>query len=428
MICPHVPMTNSRPETVLIITSSGGGGLIQTANAKEQEIRAQNPSARILRYDVLKDWIWLGMGKGSIFFYNQAQRLGNMFMLRACLAWQPIIDPLFWSSIFVHSLRVFCQENVDRIIDTQPMGTSALLKALRIFNRRMNKQVLLEKIVVDLPTPAATHFFRPVKQLSEKDKKYLKLVTISPMLESGQTEEQFWKEHCNISPAQVEIQVPFVRQAFHRYQKRVGPKEPISILTRCKSAEEQQLVQESYQRGPIRGVIQELTTRFEIPSDAYVITLLLGSQPANNATQRYVELFRKMAARRSGQPVVLFVFCSDHPPGKPSLLRSVAAKKEGHPANLSIIPLSFQSEETIASLFFRSDLTCTRSGGQTAMELMRVNSGETWIHSEAKDPKSKKELLRGIIGWEAGNALYLERAIGSKIVTPEEQNYEHLLP
>ncbi len=57
------------------------------------------------------------------------------------------------------------------------------------------------------------------------------------------------------------------------------------------------------------------------------------------------------------------------------------------------------------------------------MELMRVSAAEIWIHSEAKHPATKEELLRGIIGWEAGSALYLEREIGAKIVTPESVGY-----
>jgi hypothetical protein len=87
--------------------------------------------------------------------------------------------------------------------------------------------------------------------------------------------------------------------------------------------------------------------------------------------------------------------------------------------------LSFQNDETIASVFYRSDLTCTRSGGQTAMELMCVMQGEIWIHSEAiKEPGQTEaltmdQLLRGIPGWEAGNAVYLHRFRRAKIVTPE---------
>ncbi len=285
----------THPETVLIIASSGGGGLIQTANAKEQEIRAQNPAARIIRIDLLKDWIWCGLGHGAVHLYNFAQRIGNVFLLRACSAWQPIIDPLFWLPVFMNSLRLFSEENIDRVIDTQPMGTSALLKALAIFNQRSQKKILLEKVVVDLPTPAATHFFGPVKKLSPKERALLKLVTIAPMLEPDQTDEQFWQTHCNLPIEQVQVEEPYVRQAFTKYRKRTGTRSPFSVPIRCKSDEELHLVQQCYQRGPIQDTVLNHDISFAIPPEAYVITLLLGSQPANDATLRYLEIFRQRA-------------------------------------------------------------------------------------------------------------------------------------
>lgn len=57
------------------------------------------------------------------------------------------------------------------------------------------------------------------------------------------------------------------------------------------------------------------------------------------------------------------------------------------------------------------------------MELMCVSSGAMWIHSETKkegpkDPSMKK-LLSGIPGWEAENAVYLQKLKNAKIVTPE---------
>jgi hypothetical protein len=111
-----------------------------------------------------------------------------------------------------------------------------------------------------------------------------------------------------------------------------------------------------------------------------------------------------------------------------SLFQKVAdlvERAKNYPSNLSIIPFSFQLDDVIAPLFYRSNLTCTRSGGQTAMELMVVCSGEIWIHSETKKNPLKKEdptseeLLKGIPGWEAANALYLKSIKNAKIATPE---------
>src|SRR5690606_20343861 len=89
---------------------------------------------------------------------------------------------------------------------------------------------------------------------------------------------------------------------------------------------------------------------------------------------------------------------------------------KNYPKNLSIIPFSFQNEDVIAPLFYRSDINCTRSGGQTAMELICVSTGEMFIHSEAK---KGQDVLQGISGWEAASATYLQKVKGARIVTPD---------
>ena len=118
----------------------------------------------------------------------------------------------------------------------------------------------------------------------------------------------------------------------------------------------------------------------------------------------------------------LFVLCGEHKVGQDSLLRQVsqiAIRMRNYPSHFTVIPLSFQSDEFIAPLFARCDATCTKCGGQTAMELMCLSKGEMWIHSEAKDTSSFEALLKGIPGWEAGSARYLHHLYGAKVITPE---------
>ena len=50
------------------------------------------------------------------------------------------------------------------------------------------------------------------------------------------------------------------------------------------------------------------------------------------------------------------------------------------------------------------------------MELMCVSTGQVWIHSEAK---KGQDVLKGISGWEAASALYLQKLHGAKIITPD---------
>lgn len=408
---------------ILIITSSGGGGLIQAANAKEQEIRAEDPDAIVVRKDVMKDWLGV-LGWFSTASYNSAQRKGNVAALTFFCWAQCMGDYVFWPKMFFGALRTFFQEDIDDVIDTQPLSTSAILTALRIFNWKRKKNVCLKKIVVDLPTKKATHFFAPIKRLSKANRSVLKLITISPLLEEGETAEQFWQTNCRLSEKEVCYEGYYVRNAFRKFQGVLLPQDPMKIKLSTKSPEEAKLMADSFEKGTIQANILNGEAVFQIDPADRMITLLLGSQPAEHATLNYVKRFISLLHDINDTKIHLFVFCAEHKPGSDSLFRKVSSYVHGlidYPKHISIIPFSFQNDEGIAPLFFRSDLTCTRSGGQTAMELMSVCKGEVWIHSEANGvgDLSLEQLLKGIPGWESANALYLHKRRGAKVVTPE---------
>lgn len=404
---------------ILIITSSGGGGLIQTANAKEQEIVAKNPQVQIVRKDLLKDWIWKPMGRAFINFWNRAQMKGNISAQSICVWGQFLVDLFLHPVIFCYALYTLFREDVDHIIDTQPLCTSAIVKALRIYNHKRGKQVRLEKVLVDLPTKKATHFFRPIKKLSPKNKRLVQLTSIAPLLEEGETAEEFWQSTCGLSAKEVNLEEVYVRQAFRQFKGKPKPKGAMRVVIRYKNAEEVRLMTKSLEKGSIQAKVRPGEVEFIIEPSDRMITVLLGSQPASEATYRYAKKFAALAKEFPKATTHLFVFCADHKEGEETLFKRVAemaGRMKNIPKNLSIIPFSFQKEDVIASLFYRSDVNCTRSGGQTAMELMCVSTGEMLIHSEAK---KGHDLLQGISGWEGASAVYLQKVRGAKIVTPD---------
>lgn len=409
-------------KTVLIITSSGGGGLLQAANAKEQEILAKDPSVRVIQRDVMKHWTWSTFGKFCVNQWNQAQLKGDVKAQKFFGSSSHIAEYLFWVPMFFCSLYTLFKEDVDRVIDTQVLGTSATLRALRLFNKAREKKIVLEKILVDLPTKKATHFFRPIRGLNAKNRALFRLVTIAPMLEQGQTEEQFWQHHCKLTDVHLQYEDYYVRSAFVAFKGVKHKPEPFAVKTRFKNADELEWIEQSLRRGGRQYEVGQGEIRYVIDPKALVFTILLGSQPAGHATFNYV-----MNCMQSigDTPVYLFVFCANHEKGQKSLLRKVSEAVHqscNYPKNLTVVPMSFQSDDVIAPLFFRSDMTCTRSGGQTAMELMSVSKGDIWIHSEAvlkNGPLTEEELLAGIPGWESANASYLQHVRGAKIVTPD---------
>ncbi|MBS0625218.1 MAG: hypothetical protein JSS32_04140 [Verrucomicrobia bacterium] len=414
------------PQTkrILIITSSGGGGLLQAANAKEQEIKGKYPHVEIVRKDVLKDWVGKWLGAFSIVMWNSSQRKGNVAAQNFFGVFMKFSDYLFAPQVFYYSLKTFLKGEIDHVIDTQPLCTGTIIKALRIYNWIKKKRVVLEKILVDFPTAKAIHFFGPIRNLSSQDRKLIQVTTIPPCLDPGETYRDFWQKNCRISEAQVAYEPFFVRQSFSKYHKKPRSQDQIKIKAKIKNSEELQLIRKSVERGSIRADFSDKEVEFAIEPQDRVFTILLGSQPAYEGSLNYVRKFLQLGRECDSVTTHLFILCSNHRPKERSLLRSVSelvSQAKDYPKNFSVIPLSFQNDDVIAPLFYRSNGTCTRSGGQTLMELMCVSQGEIWIHSEAKKKGrlTDKELLNGIPGWESANAVYMQKMYGAKIVTPE---------
>ncbi len=412
--------TCANPKKLLIITSSGGGGLIQTANAKEQEALARDPTLLVTRVDLLKDWV--PFSQFFINFWNHAQQKGNIFAQMICVRFQFLVDLFLFPSIFLYALRTLFREDVDLIIDTQPMGTSAVVWALKIFNRKRGKSVRVEKVLVDLPTHKATHFFSPIRRLSKENRKLVQLVSIAPLLEKGETAEEFWQKTCGLSCSDIHYEEPYVRQAFLKYKGKGRSKSNLRITVRYKLLEELELMKKTFKRGSIGAEVHAGEVLFSIEPEDRVFTILLGSQPAKDATLAYVKKLIDFH-QNDLEKTHIFVFCADHEIGVDTLYQKLSrmiASFSTYPSNISVIPMSFQKEDVIAALFHRSDATWTRSGGQTAMELMSVSTGRIFIHSEAKN---KQDLLKGIPGWESESAVYLQKMYGAKIVTPDTLLY-----
>ncbi|MBN1915051.1 MAG: hypothetical protein JW769_04105 [Parachlamydiales bacterium] len=412
-------------QKILLITSSGGGGLIQAAVAKEQELKELNPNTVIVRKDMMLEWIWRIFGWFGVNSWNWAQRHGSVFSQFGLSKFQKLAEYLFWPCVFWNALKTMLKGNFDRVIDTQPIGTSAIIKAIRIVNSLQKKNVILEKILVDLPTKKSTHFFGTIRKLSSKDKRYLKLITIEPLLEKGETPEFFWKKHCNLSSQSIQYEPFYIRSSFKHFIGKNCRKKPIDVLVRTQNAIEASVMKTIFSRGSIHAKTHDDGFVFSLPPEDKVFVILLGSQPSFQGTKDYVDNFVKVVKKHSSIKAHLFVYCSEYQAHKNNLYHYLCEhirNMQDYPAHFSIVPMSFQKDDVVAPLFYRSDIAITRSGGQTAMELMAVSSGETWIHSETK-PKDHaltlQQLLHGIPVWEAGNACYMIEKHNSKIVIPE---------
>lgn len=401
-------------ESILIITSSGGGGLLQLAHGVREELLEKNPQAKIVVCDVLKDWSWPGFGRFCIWFYNFLQRQSFVKLLELVVSLLPYAEKIIWLSVYLNMKKLLKKHHFTRIISTQCLAPSPIIKAIKA----THLSIKLEIMAVDLPTPKAFHFFDSIKKLSSADRAYIEFITAPPLLDHNQTKEQFWLYHCALPITQIKEIPYFIRKGFVPY---VGQHKSMDMDLGIgfSSFEEQNLLSSLANKEVITQDQGKIF--YHVKKEDKVFVILLGSQAAKKATIDYVKNFLTLFKKEPlSSHIFLFAFCptSDM---QNAIKNLVTEKAMGE--KIIVCPMSFQKDGVIAKLFFRADLSLTKSGGQTVMELMAVSKAKFLIHSGAKIHKqkklSKKELIQGIPAWEAGNALYLEKKYDARIVTPE---------
>ncbi len=409
---------------LLIITSSGGGGLLQSAIAIEQEERKNNPSVNIVKKDLLLQWTGGLIGLFGRFFYNWTQRSGKVFFTNLLVRCNLAAEYVFYPIIFIAALNVLFRKKIDRVIDNQVMGVGPIIKAIRLYNKITKKNIVLQKVFVDFPTKEYGYYVKPIKKLSKNDKKYIRIITIEPLLDGEKTNGEFWERYCGLKEDQITYKRYTIRLAFKDFEKLARPKEDFEIKIRSSLAAEKILMQKCFSKGSINAKATDEGFSFSIKKEDKLFVLLLGSQPSGTAVLEYLRKFiLEIKEKKIKTPCHLFVFSDKFLEEKKCLFHKIYDLLEGEKdlsQLFSLVPMGFQKDDVIAPLFFRSDLTITRSGGHTMMELMAIAKGENWIHSEAQgENPTFEELIKGIPCWEAGNARYFSRNFKGEIITPK---------
>jgi hypothetical protein len=412
-------------DNLLILTASGGGGLLTAAKAKEQEAMIKNPNTKVYTKDLMA---LSHVGRFGVRLYNTLQRRGKVSLLVKLANLQFYFESIFWFHTFWIVSKALFINKVDHIIDTQPLVTTAIIKALRLYNRVYKKNVMLEKIIVDYPTKYCSHFFKNIKRLPSRYKKHIFFVSLFPLLEKGETEEEFWEKHCSVSTSNITYDTYPMRLAFNKYKNVTrDEKKPFSIFIRTKNEKEKALTRKAFYKGSLNVDENVEGFNFEIAPKDKLVTILLGAQPAFLGTFNYFLNFVNTVKKLpSDKNYVLIVYCDGSSMKKKNLFETISNYVQNSldfPANASIFPISYQQDDALASIFFRSDVTITRSGGQTGIEIMSVGTGDHFIHAEVEfdenNPPEEMDLLKGIPAWEGGNALLIKERIGSRFIIPE---------
>ncbi|MEI6241910.1 MAG: hypothetical protein WCP39_00705 [Chlamydiota bacterium] len=405
-----------KTNNVLILTSSGGSGLLNAAKAQKQAILKKDPNSKVIIKDILLSDSWNLIGKFGVNIWNSSQKYGMIFWQKVLGKWKSIAEYLFWPQVFLEVSYLLEKEKIDRVIDTQVLSSSATLLAIKRYNKKYKKSIVLEKVIVDIPSYQNTLFFRPIKKLSLSQKKALKLISIKPFLENEKTLSEFWQTHCGMDESSV-IYTDFpIRQGFHGYIGKNKPNLPFEILLRIPEPFENKLITDCLKNSLIKHTRTDKDFLFTIFPKEFLFAIVLGSQPTDQSTIKYIKSYIEIAKSCPEKKIHLFVFSSSWKSSR-SLFQKVHDIAISHSIkNLSVIPFSLQEEDVIAKLFFRADGTITRSAGQTVLELMATCPKKRYIHSEAKPHQS---IFDGMPGWEAGGARYIREKFGAVIVSPD---------
>lgn len=418
----------------LLLTLASGTGHIQTAKRMEHDLRKIRPNQNVQTKEV-----------GELLYGKYLSTIGNENFngllknedingINRCLKLQHLHDTLLLPYQFLKFIHVLAANDITHVIDTQSIGLKALTNAARVVNffRQIFTPhippVKVSLVMTELPNKDTHNFFPFIKSLSDEDRKIFQLVTTKPLLEAGETDEAFWKKHCDLSHAKGEVvydALP-IRPTFEKLAKesvkteqlkvRVGTPKEMKQIGECLGEE----VQTDESNSSKKAV-------FPVQMSDKVTYLMLGGQACIEATKEYVKTKIKMAKETaSTDRHYLFVFCGKNESDDSlfNQIHSLVEKEKQEPAfpkHMKIVPLSFQTDEEVAPILARSDETITKSGGLTSMELDALARGKIFIHSSyVSDPTASEETLceRGMSCWEAGNARYLKHFHNAKIVTP----------
>lgn len=393
----------------LIITTVCGGGHLQAAHAFKNAIRSENPETEVLQIDIFNDWLGKVIGGFLTQRWNAPLRKGHNF-LSLCYSYFgiPFADPLFFLPLFVQALVTFNRYPITRIIDTQPVGTCAVTLALLISNKLKKQSLKIEKILTEIPTKKAVHFFHPLKLLPQPLRNLIDLFVVEPLPD----EKGFWPKYTGLKETQIKKIAPPLRSAFFLPDDKVEKEIYISFS----SHEEKTLILSIARIKELVTLEDDLSVTLKLPKNAHVTTIMLGSQPKTKTIYSYLEKFYSLAAKQYlNKNYLIFVLGNQSIQGWEELKNHWDDKvplKNFHP-----ILLSMQTEKTVATLLKSSNRTITRSGGLTSMELLKTNQRHALIHSDVV--RKMNPVLKKMPPWEIGNALVLMEKIGAKITHPD---------
>lgn len=445
-----VPLINDR---VLILSSSGGSGHEQGAQGIQQQLLGEGfPQEYIRKIDVMNSrcTIFPCFGRWSSGLWDHAQKTGNTTRQIILVRGQWLFDRICYFSTYFYVLSLLrdLKHRPNRIVLTSPLFLSAISSAVKTVNKTSKIPILIDLYMTEPPTDKALHFFNPIRGLNQSQRNLLTLHVQKPSdndLYLAGGEEKYWKEKTGLFPSQIVHDSP-IKLLYQRSEVLPLPGQDceLSLKAHPEFEKEGKFFEELASDGLARSYDPSTgECIFSIQKKDKLCLIMLGGVPTKKAILDYVDQILE-AAKDGKKSLVesknyVFISCGD-----PStfLYEEVMQKlSRCQSSSVHLIPFTGQPIEKV---FARADMTITRSGGMTSLEIMALKKNQMrndpkkiLIHSEAGDAvldfeefsarrKTKKHLhdyfeyliRKGIPLWEGGNAAYLLKEVPSvEIVT-----------
>lgn len=476
---PTPPLTTSDVD-IIILTASGGAGHLSAAKAKEL---AYQGSKKTLTINVIEaGWLnfeWItkqsvigvigklpfvdniflyNFGEKGVSAWNAAQKSGDLSTLEKLINQQPLAEEIFKSNFYSKMTTLLAQHpKVERVITTQPLCIPDLHHAIADFNRIHHRDIAYTVILTDLPTEKAVHFIHPLRLIADSDLQAAKLSIevpypatkkYCPCLEdyhqamAALCAKSLYLENTSIPKKNVNIEFTHgpIDPCFLAINQQIRTLGVDAVRTkyRLKSIP-LQFTPAAYNamydtaKKPLDACSYFIATgsttealrktKFVLPFGTEVMTLMLGSQASLQGTLDIIDweylLHKKYRAPLS---MCLFVFCGDDTQPN-SLFQRVCEKAREYrcEGTFIVVPLTNQNKDTISHLYTVADLSVSRLGGMSVMELEAVANGKVIAFAETSDALSKEKLSEDptltLIIWEKGNGEHLSLTLGEDRVS-----------
>lgn len=424
----------------VILTSSGGGGHTNAAEARKKELidlgvaeseiavidlmgvysKAKNygnpwvPTYSILGFDPFFS------GAENTEKWNASQKEGTEEAVRRLeylVEMQPLAEAMQASEV-QKKLTEFLKENeIRNIYNTQALSTPAICQAVIDYNKENNKQLEILTTVTDLITHRADHFLGSLKKLNNEHTEVLKMeISAAPLCDPGENEKEFYARYGireglfvpKASLAMEKDKIVRVEAKDSQQKKYPSPvkmqylsaqtdEQKKTILVKAGNDKEQQYIKEALGES-LKSSEKNNISIDKKPGDK-LITITMGSQGSNTVIEYMEEFSRQIRENQENIKnkdgnIFLCIAAGKNEPNslyQKSILRAKELMKDLDPeisSKVKILPLAFQDAEHMSSLLNNSDVLITRSGGMSSMEAEATHgrnpNRQVFVHSEAK--------------------------------------------